>query len=327
MPQHAGCRSAPSILIRSFLDVVALTAPLFLLVGVGFALMRWGRWPSAAADWLTRFVFSIAIPAFLFRLMSDFSRLPPVDPTLLLVFFGACLLGFAIGRLVGYAAFRMDGATQSVFAMGGIFSNNVLLGIPIARITLGDAAMPAISLVLVFNALILWTLVSVSVEWSRHRDLSVPGLARTLRDVVTNPVVGALLAGTAWGFAGIPLPAMLDRTLELIGQPAAPLSLIALGMGLAEFGVRAGWRECAAISVLKLAVQPALVLFLARIASLPPLETQAVVLLASLPVGANVFLMSREFKALEGPVAASLLVTTVLAAVTVPLVLALTGSR
>jgi predicted permease len=120
---------------------------------------------------------------------------------------------------------------------------------------------------------------------------------------------------------------MLDRTLDLIGQPAVPLSLIALGMGLAEFGIREGWRECGAITVLKLVVQPLLVFILARIAGLPPLETQVVVLLAALPVGANVYLMSREFKALEGPVAASLLVTTALAALTVPLVLALAAPR
>ena len=50
-------------------------------------------------------------------------------------------------------------------------------------------------------------------------------------------------------------------------------------------------------------------------------------LLAALPVGANVYLMSREFRALEGPVAASLLVTTALAALTVPLVLALSAPR
>jgi malonate transporter len=310
-------------LIQSFLAVLALTAPLFLLVGIGFALMRWGRWPTVAADWLTRFVFTIAIPAFLFRMMSDFSRLPPVDPTLLVVFFGACLIGFAVGRLLGHAMFRMDGTAQSVFALGGIFSNTVLLGVPIARIALGDAAMPAMSLVIVFNALILWTLVTVSVEWARHRDLSVPGLAKTLRGVLTNPIVGAILGGTAWGLVGPPLPAILDRTLELVGQPAVPLSLIALGMGLAEYGIREGWRVSVAITVLKLAVQPLVVLALARLTGLPELETRVVVMLAALPVGANVYLMSREFNALEGPVASSLLISTALAALTVPLALAL----
>ena len=81
-------------------------------------------------------------------------------------------------------------------------------------------------------------------------------------------------------------------------------------MGLAEFGVRDGIRESAAICVVKLAVQPLAVYALARLLALPPLETQAIVLLASLPVGANVYLMAREFGALEGPVAASLVLST-----------------
>jgi predicted permease len=78
--------------------------------------------------------------------------------------------------------------------------------------------------------------------------------------------------------------------------------------------------------VLKLAVQPAVVWLLARMLSLPPLETNAIVMLAALPVGANVYLMSRQFNTLGGPVAASLVVSTALAAVTIPLVLVLIGS-
>ena len=51
-----------------------------------------------------------------------------------------------------------------------------------------------------------------------------------------------------------------------------------------------------------------------------------VVLLASLAVGVNVYLMSRQFKTMEGPVAASLVISTALAALTTPLVLTLIGA-
>ena len=44
-------------------------------------------------------------------------------------------------------------------------------------------------------------------------------------------------------------------------------------------------------------------------------------LLAALPVGINVYLMAREFEAIEGPVATSMLLSTLLAAVTAPLAL------
>src|SRR3954471_6966979 len=117
--------------VQSVTHFVGLTAPLFLLVFFGFALSSFARWPRSATDALTRFVFTVAMPALLFRLMSDFSRLPRVDARILLAFFGGCLVVYFAGRLIGKSLFRMNGVAQSVFGMGGIFSNNVLLGLPI----------------------------------------------------------------------------------------------------------------------------------------------------------------------------------------------------
>ena len=311
--------------MAAFWHLLALTAPLFLLVLLGYALSHWGRWPAEASQALTRFVFSVAIPAFLFHLMADFSSLPAVDARLLIAYFGGCLVVFAVGRLIAATVFRLDGVSQSVFAMGGIFANNVLLGLPLAKVTLGDIAMPTVSLVLVFNSLLLWTLVTVSVEWARHRELSVRGFARTTLSVVTNPVVAGILIGTAFGFTGLTLPSMVDATVHMIGEAAIPMSLIVLGMGLSEYGIRTGWRQSLAIAVLKLAVTPFVVYLLARALALPPVESVVVVVMASLPVGANVYLMAREFNVLEGPVASSLVLTTALAAVTTPLLLALLG--
>ncbi len=287
--------------MQVFAHLLALTAPLFLLVLLGYGLSRWGRWPRAASEALTRFVFSVAIPAFLFRLMSDFSQLPPVDARLLIAYFGGCLAVFALGRVIAATLFHLDGTSQSVFAMSGIFANIVLLGVPLVKVTLGDASMPAASLVIVFNSLLLWTL-------------------------VTNPVVAGILVGTAFGLTGLTLPRMLDETLHLISQAAIPMSLIVLGMGLAEYGIRQGWRQSLTITVLKLAVAPFAVYLIARALALPPRELQTVVVMASLPVGANVYLMAKEFKAMEGPVAGSLVLTTALAAVTTPLLLALLGA-
>jgi malonate transporter len=289
---------------------VELAAPLFALVLAGYLLMRVCGWPKAMSENLSRFVFSVALPAMLFRLMSDLSQLPPVDARLLLAFFGGCLIVFVIGRLVAWRLFALDGVGQSVFALGGVFSNNVLLGLPLAKVALGDAALPSVALVLVFNALMLWTLLTVSIEWARHGSFSLRGFARTARGVLANPIVAGILAGTLFGLTGLPLPAFLALPLGMVGQAAAPMALLALGMGLAEYGIRAGWRISLAISVLKLVVQPLVVWLLARLIGLPAMETQVVVLLASLAVGANVYLMSRQFNTLEGPVASSLVLST-----------------
>ena len=309
--------------MSTFLHHLELSAPLFLLVLAGYLLAASGRWPKAVSDALAKFVFAVAVPALLFSLMSDFSKLPPVDARLLIAFFGGCLIVFVLGRLVGLWLFGLNGVQQSVFALGGIFANNVLLGVPIVKATLGEAAMPSVALVLVFNALTLWTLVTVSVEWARHGELSLRGFGNTLRSVLTNPIVASVLLGAAFGMSGLPLPAVIGTPLSLLGSSAVPLSLIVLGMGLAEYGIRSGWREAAAITAIKLVAQPLVVWALASALGLPPVETQAVVLLAALAVGVNVYLMAREFDALQGPVAASMVMSTALSALTVPLTLSL----
>ncbi len=308
-----------------FESIAGLTAPLFLLVLLGYLLGAWARWPKSVADALTKFVFVAAIPAMLFHAMSRFSQMPRADVRLLLAFFGACFIVFVIGRIVSALVFRLNAESQSVFAMGGIFSNIVLLGLPIAKVTIGDAAIPSVSMVVVFNAFILWTLVTVSIEWARHGSASWAGIGRTARGVFTNPVVVGILSGTAFGFTGWTLPGVFDRTLTMVGQAAVPLSLIALGLGLAQYGVRNGWRESLGIVVIKAVAMPVVAWSLATLIGLPPLETRVITVLAAMPVGANVYLMAEQFKVMGGPVASSLVVSTLVASVTVPLVLTLTA--
>src|SRR5437867_3819833 len=180
--------------------LLGLTAPLFFLVLLGYALARWGKWPKAVSDALTQFAFTAAVPALLFQLMSGVSRLPPVDARVL-------------------------------------------------------------------------------IEWARHRSLSWSAYVQAAKTVITNPVVASIFAGTLWGLTGLALPGMIDQTLTLVGQAAIPLSLIALGMGLAEYRISEGWRESTTICALKLGVQPIIVWLLARVLTLPALETQAIVML------------------------------------------------
>ena len=304
---------------------VALAAPLFALVLMGYVVMRLSGWTAEVAESLSKFVFVVALPAMMFRLMCGMSKLPPVDARLLIAFFGGCVIVFALGRLVGWKLFGLDGVSQSVFALGGVFSNNLMLGLPLAKIVLGDAAVPSVAMVLVFNSLTMWTMVTVSVEWARHGSFSVHGFARTARSVLTNPLILAIIFGTMIGLSGRPLPEVIDVPLGMVAQIATPLSLIALGMGLVQYGIRGGWQISTAITVMKLIIQPFVVWVLARLLKLPVMETRVVVLLGSIALGVNVYLVAKQFKALEGAVASSLVLSTVMAAVTTPLVLTLTG--
>ncbi|AWH89200.1 AEC family transporter [Limnobaculum parvum] len=306
---------------------IVLSAPLFILAILGYTLIRWAKWSQNVAEGLTKFVFSVALPAMLFRMMCNFSKQPPVDARLLIAFFGSCLIVFVIGRILAAKMLKLDGTSGSVLALGGIFSNNVMLGIPVATVALGQASLPSVALVLVFNGLILWTLVTVSVEWSRNGSLSINGFAKTAANVLKNPLIIGIISGTLFSLTGYDLPAVVDQPVSMLGQIAAPMSLVALGMGLAEYRIRDGWQISSVICTLKLIVQPLIVWLLAIALNLPPMETQVVVLLGSMAVGVNVYLMARQFNVIVGPAASSMVISTILSAITTPLILTLIGVR
>lgn len=308
--------------MSGFWQFFLLSAPLFLIVFVGFAIARW-RWRREWTELGSQLVFRVALPALLFHMMTGLSRLPPVDARLLIAFFGGCFIVFLLGRLVSARWYRMDGVSQSVFALAGVFSNNVLLGVPIARLTLGEQALPSVALVLVFNALTLWTLVTISVEWARHGSFTLAGFGKTTLSVLRNPLVAAIIAGTLVGWSGLQLHAWIEVTLDGIGKLAAPLALLVLGMGLAEYGARQGLNQSFTICALKLIVQPLVVWALAALLNLPPLETSVVVLLASLSVGVNVYMMAVQFDTLQSTIASSLVLSTGLASITTPVLLSL----
>jgi malonate transporter len=174
----------------------------------------------------------------------------------------------------------------------------------------------------VFNALTVWTLVSIPVEWSRHGAFSPRGLAKTAFNVLRNPIVLAIVAGTLFGRLGYALPVPLDAGLGFIGAAASPTALLVLVLELAEFPLRREWAATATLCTVKLLLQPLIVWLLASLLGLSALELRAVVLVASMAIGVNVYLMATRFETQQGTIASGIVLSNVFAALTTPLLLA-----
>nr|MBA2814797.1 Alkyl hydroperoxide reductase subunit F [Candidatus Pantoea persica] len=196
---------------------------------------------------------------------------------------------------------RLDGVAGTAFALGGIFSYNVMLGIQVATVLLGPQALPSVALVLVFNSLILWTLLTLSVVWAKQGSVSLQGIGGTLLGVAKSPLIIGILSGTAWSVLKQPLPTIAAEPLRMLGTIAAQLSLVTLGMSLAHYRMRDGLRESYTIRLLKLFLQPMTVCAIAWLVRLPPPESRVVVLLGSMAVGVNVYLISLEVQRADRP--------------------------
>lgn len=299
------------------------TLPLFILILLGFLAVKLGRWQKTVTDSLTKFTFYIAFPIMLFQIMSHFSEQSEIDIKLLLVFFGGSFIVFAIGCLIASKIFKLNGSQSTLFAMGGIYTNTVFVGIPIIKMLLGDQAIPIVAIIVIFNALILWTLATVSIEFVQMGKLSGRSFIKALKNVSKNPIIIGIFTGIVVNYTGLPIPNFINQSTKMVSDMTAPLSLIVLGMGLAEYKIRDQFLITGSICILKLAILPIVTYIVGKLLGLPTLELQVVVLLSSVSIAINCYMMARQFEVLQGPIASSLLISTALSSVTTPLILSI----
>ena len=208
--------------------------------------------------------------------------------------------------------------------MGGIFGNNVQLGVPIVQTGLGAAAMPTISLIIVFNVLLLWTTATACVEFGRTNGrIDVRKFLLAMTNVVKIPIVLGISSGTLWMLTGIKLPKVVADTVSLISSATTPCALMAVGMGLAAHSISSALAKSLVVTVLKVAVQPLFVYLLCRLLGLSDIQTQAATLLACLPVAVNLYIMAAQFDSEEDLASSALFISTLVSAFTVPLTMTL----
>lgn len=312
-------------MLNLFFYHLQLCLPLFLLVIVGWALIKAKLFEQSVVRALSGFTFRFLMPAMLFSLMSKLSEMPPMDWRVLIAFFGSCIVIYCLGRTAG-RFFGLDNTGKTIFGMAAIFGNNVQLGVPILQVSLGNEAMPTISLLIIFSVLLLWTTAIASVELGKTEgDKDWAKIGRSLLKVFKNPVVIGIITGSAWGLTGWELPQVVDKTLGYVSSATTPIALIVVGMGLAQHSFSAALPRGLTISTLKIVIHPIIVYCIARLISLDTITTNACVLTAALPVAINVYLMASEFRSEEGAASNAIFVSTMLSALLIPLTLTLLG--
>ena len=129
-----------------------------------------------------------------------------------------------------------------------------------------------------------------------------------------------MLAGLAWNFGGLGIPEPLDEVLRVLGSAVVPLCLTLIGMSLAYLGLPRPLGGALVLALLKLLVQPALVLVVAHWGfGLTGLPLGVAVMMASLPAGSNALMFAQRYRVLEAEVTATMVLSTLAVLLTAPL--------
>ncbi len=300
---------------------LAIVLPVFAVILLGYALGKTRLFGEEAVRALTNFCFFVTIPALLFRSMARLDA--PHGDALLIVFafYAAVLATFALAMAAGRLLFGMKLAEQAVFAVGGTYSNILLLGLPLSITAFGEQAVLPASALLALQSPILFSLTAIAVEIGRGAADGNGGksgvlgiLGTALLSLVKTPILVAMVAGVVWGLTGFGLDPVVDRSLAFLGQAATPTALFALGASLTRFSVGGDLRQVAALGVLKLVMLPVACFVSAQfVFGLAPLYVAIATLCGAMPTGVTAFVLAMRYELLVARVAASVIVTSAIA--------------
>lgn len=297
-------------MLQHIFDIVA---PVFLVIGAGYLAVTFRLFAGGMVDGLMKFAIQFAIPCLLFRATSTMDLGTAYDWRLMSGFYIGSTISFALATLLTWKLFGRRPGEAVAIGFGALFSNLVLMGLPISERAWGagtDAMATAYAIVSV-HAPFCYLLGITSMELLRADGRSLPETAQVVaRAMFRNSLMIGIGLGFVVNLGGLTLPGTLVSAIDIIARAALPIALFGLGGTLTRYALKESLGEAAGISTLSLLLHPAISLVVCRSLDAPDHLTDAVVLMAAMAPGVNSYLFASMYNRGQGTAASTVLLGT-----------------
>lgn len=294
----------------AFQNMVNMQLMMFLLVGIGFFVRKKGIIGGTARKELVNFCLYITLP---FNIFHSFRM--DWDSGMLTAFLEVLLLSIGynvISIFIGFLFYhRSESRRQKPLRYGTIVSNGGFLGNPVIEGIYGMEGLFYASVFMLPVRIVMWSIgTSCFLKGSREN---------LVKKVLTHPCVAAIYLGLAAMISGIEFPVFLENTVSSISSCNTPLSMMLIGMMLAEMEPKGMLDETMAFyTAARLLLIPAVIFGITWFLPVSPLLRGITVIIAGMPAPVTTALLSAKYDGDEKYATAMIFVTTVLSLVTLP---------
>ena len=300
----------------------ALTETAFgalLIILAGFLARHWRVLGREDGPALVRIVIHLALPPLVFLIIVR----ADLTGTLLLVPVAGILVHVALLGLAWAStrAWGMEAPRAGALIVATAVGNTGFFGLPLIAASGEGFSLPAAVMYDAFaTALITWTsTVAVASSYGRAPGAPRPSLGQLGRALLLPPN-WALAAGVAVNLAGVDdLPLLVERPLELLAAAVLPLTMIYTGLMIELRGLPQLWGEVSFSVVMRLGVAGLIGLGVAMAFQFEGDVLHTVVIMAAMPTAMMSLVIGARSGLRADVLAAAVVVTTVLATLTLPL--------
>ena len=304
--------------MNALLEVIL---PVFVVIGFGYAAARVGVFTAEMIDNVMRFAQTFAVPCLLFRSVATLDLGTAFDPGLMLSFYIGAYACFAVGFLGAKVLFRRPTTDAVAIGFVCLFSNSLLLGLPITERAYGPDALAGNYAILSIHAPMFYAFGIVLMEAVRHHGtgLSVAAIAaKALRAIFSNALVLGITAGLAVNITNLPLPVSVFDGIDLLASAAIPTALFGLGGVLTRYRPEGDRLTIAMVCAISLILHPAITYTLGRFAfGIDTAQLRSAVMTAAMAPGVNAYLFAAMYGVAMRVAASAVLLATAASIVTI----------
>lgn len=307
--------------MSTLIDVIL---PVFLVLGFGYVVAWRKMFSEAAVDGLMRFAQNFAVPVLLARSIAGLDLGQSYNWPMMTAFYAGALVSFAIG-ITGARMMGRTGPESVAIGFACLFSNSLLLGVPITERAYGADALSNNFAIISVHSPFLYTVGILAMEMVRSS-----GSGASLGRVALNALVGVLrtplVIGILAGFAikivttltGMPLPHPIQVSMDMMARAALPAALFGLGGVLYRYRPEGDAKAIAMVTGLSLILHPAIAYGLAHFAfKVDTAALRSATLTASMAPGVNAYLFANIYGVARRVAASSVLIATALSILTI----------
>lgn len=295
-----------------------VTLPVFLVIGFGYAAVRFGLFSDTGADGLMKFTQQFAIPCLLFRAISTLDLGQTFQWPLLLSFYAGASVGFLAGLFGARFLFGRPWPDSVAIGFCCLYSNALLLGLPITERAYGAGALASNYAIIALHSPFCYIVGIAAMEIARHGGGGILSMARNIfLSVFRNALVIGIALGFAVNLGGIETPDVVAQALDMMSKAALPAALFGLGGVLVRYRPEGDLMTVLFVCAVSLVLHPAVTWLLGQQMGLGASAFRSAVLTGAMAPGVNAYIFANMYGVGKRVAATSVLLATVLSILTV----------
>ena len=294
--------------------IAIVVLPVFVLIALGFISSYLHLLTRHLVDSLAKFCQDFGIPFLLFFNLAILDLSVAFNIQLLIFFYISMILSFIIISCIAFFIFKQPYNNSIILGFCAMFSNGVLLGLPISELAFGANSLFINYTIIIGHAPLCYLVGITFIEVAKIKNNSyLIGVKRSLKAILLNNLTIGILLGIGFNLFKFEFSATTEELLNFGTSWIIPISLFTMGGVLYHYRVSKDYKIPATIISTSLLIQPSVVYLLgSQFSNIDINYLRNAVIMAAMAPGLNAYFFANMYGECRDVVATTILTSTVL---------------